>query len=550
MLEQETSQFSLSDLYKRSRGARILDVLIVVLLCFVVLTAPLPFGAVQYSSLAAMEVLAACCFLLWIVKLTMFAHPDELERFRGQMAEQKKLHGQYPFFHRHFLLARTLRFLTFGKWPRKNPAFHLLEEGPGLDEPRLHYYSVFGYPVRNTGMETLALIFLALLTLQSLPLPHAVHQLVSPQESRLYETAASVSGTAVPMLHPVSISPFHTLSKVIEYSAYFFFYLVIVNVVRGRKLFWALLIVIGISASFQAVYGMYEYLSGHQHIFTYKKQAGYDSASGTFINRNHYAVYLAMALPLLIAILLERAVWMKKLGKTFLTRMIRALETQGSHILIFLSMILVVSAALIFSLSRGGIVFALVGSVVFFALYSHKKKERISRIAFGLFVAGAVLLGIWVGLGELAGRFLQIAQEWSGEASRFQLWKDTVFIFLQFPITGAGAGTFEQIYPMYRASVYEYHFAHAHNDYLQLLAENGFVAILLMVAFFVLLTDRLRVVLSRSLGRLTMIQMGAFCSLLALALHCIFDFALQIPAVAIQASVITGLFYTSYHAKE
>jgi len=59
----------------------------------------------------------------------------------------------------------------------------------------------------------------------------------------------------------------------------------------GRRIFLA---VFG-AGLFQALYGSYEYLTGHQHIFGYAKRFYTDSATGTYINQNHYAGALELA---------------------------------------------------------------------------------------------------------------------------------------------------------------------------------------------------------------------------------------------------------------
>jgi putative inorganic carbon (hco3(-)) transporter len=539
--------FSLVSLYQHSRGAKIIDLILIALICIIVFGAPLPFGSVEYSWLAVLQATAAFCFFLWILKLVFFADSLALKKFQNERAQHKKQYERAPFFHRHFLIAETLRLFTIDKWPRKNQTSDLIDDHSA---PRRYgYFCIFGYPVKKTGVEALAVGFLFLVAVQILPLPSMLHQYVSSSQEDLYQTAAEVAGLSSATMHPFSVSPFHTLSKLLEYGAYFFLYLVTVNVVRTRTLFWALVTTICISATFQAVYGMYEYLSGHQQIFAYKKQAAYDAASGTFINRNHFAVYLAMALPLLVAIILEKLSSFHKLGQTLLTRLVRTIETQG-QVLLFVAMGILICAALIFSMSRGGIVFAALSTSIFFVLYNRKKTKWTAKIAIFLFVACVIGLAALLGLAPLIERFAKISHEWTGPGSRLQLWKDTLKIFAHFPLTGSGAGTFEQIFPMYRTSVYEYHFAHAHNDYLQMLAENGFAMLLLTAMSFLLLFHRLKTVLSRAPGRLTFAQIGTFCSLLALALHSIFDFSLQIPAIGAQAAVTTALFFTSYHATE
>ncbi|MBZ0271412.1 hypothetical protein K8I61_05210, partial [bacterium] len=54
----------------------------------------------------------------------------------------------------------------------------------------------------------------------------------------------------------------------------------------------------------EALYGLIEWMSGHQHIFAWAKTSYTDVATGTFVNRNHYAAYLAMALGLVAGAML------------------------------------------------------------------------------------------------------------------------------------------------------------------------------------------------------------------------------------------------------
>ena len=147
-------------------------------------------------------------------------------------------------------------------------------------------------------------------------------------------------------------------------------------------------------------------------------------------------------------------------------------------------------------------------------------------------------------------RFLSISQNWQDEGARWDVWKNTFNVFLHFPLAGTGAGTFEEIFPMYRTFVHHVLYDYAHNDYLQFLSETGVFCLLLMIGLFDLLVERMSRILSlREFNRLAVIQLGAFCSLLSLALHSITDFSIQIPAVAIQSCIIAGLLFSNYHAE-
>ena len=53
------------------------------------------------------------------------------------------------------------------------------------------------------------------------------------------------------------------------------------------------------SAAFQALYGLIVVASGYDRIWHVEKTVFLDAATGTWVNRNHFADYLAMALPCL-----------------------------------------------------------------------------------------------------------------------------------------------------------------------------------------------------------------------------------------------------------
>ena len=53
-----------------------------------------------------------------------------------------------------------------------------------------------------------------------------------------------------------------------------------------------------ISAIFQSFYGLTEFFGGTERIFGYKKKLGLGSATGTYINRNHFSGFLEMIFPI------------------------------------------------------------------------------------------------------------------------------------------------------------------------------------------------------------------------------------------------------------
>lgn len=125
---------------------------------------------------------------------------------------------------------------------------------------------------------------------------------------------------------------------------------------------------------------------------------------------------------------------------------------------------------------------------------------------------------------------------------RIEVWKDTVRMVSDHPWTGAGLGTFGVAYPAYKTLPDPVFYEHAHNDYVQLLAETGgagfalALGILGMILGLIIAGWRRR----RNLwakGLLTGVSTG----IAAILIHGLTDFNFHIPANAVLFVVLIGL---------
>jgi O-antigen ligase len=186
--------------------------------------------------------------------------------------------------------------------------------------------------------------------------------------------------------------------------------------------------------------------------------------------------------------------------------------------------------------------FTVVSSVAFVLIYGFMKSglSRSGQVfAIFLIVSLTAAAILWE---PLYSRFAKISTEFTAERARLVLYKDTWRIFLHFPVVGTGVGTFMQIFPIYRTFFANDVYRYAHNDYLQLLSEMGLAAFIILIAFFKEVLGRLRHLITRPTGRILLIQIAAFCSLLSIGLHSTTDFGIQIPAIAILTIATLVLF--------
>jgi len=385
------------------------------------------------------------------------------------------------------------------------------------------------------GSFELPLFFFLLLCLfQLLPLPPPLLQAISPIGHARYE-GALLGNSALPASsswHPLSLYPFATWRTLLLLFAYVgVFYLVLYHVhstAQIRRLLTALLLI----GSFEALYGLYRHFS-NQPILA----AG--RASGTFINPNHYAGYLEIIIPLSLALLLIFAPPPSP-GISFRRRIIALANSQRPTLvgLTFLGLLIMV-VAVIFSISRAGII-SLAASLLFFVLGSlYFRRGRRWTFVVLLLVSGALLLGLWEGLGPVEERFLKASESALG---RYEIWPAAMTMVKDFPLLGTGLGTFSSVFLGYQRAFPSAYFDHAHNDYLEILSETGWTGFLLLLAASLIFIASTLARLSKVQAReARLIALGGLSAIFGLLIHSLFDFNLAIPSNALSLAVAAGL---------
>jgi Flp pilus assembly protein TadD len=160
-------------------------------------------------------------------------------------------------------------------------------------------------------------------------------------------------------------------------------------------------------------------------------------------------------------------------------------------------------------------------------------------------LAALVLISLtWFGLGPVIDRvntLLHLPEDRS-MLGRIAVWKDTTRIMEAYPYMGSGPGTFGAVYPAYKTMPDPVFYEHAHNDYVQLMAETGIVGFGLSVGMlgilvgFVIAGGR-----ARRNPRAKGLLLGVLTGLVAILLHGLNDFNFHIPANAMLFTVLMGM---------
>ncbi|HPW16979.1 MAG TPA: O-antigen ligase family protein [Candidatus Aminicenantes bacterium] len=413
-------------------------------------------------------------------------------------------------------------------------AYVLLDEKPALN-PRLP-------PVLKGARPLVAALF-GFLALQAVPLPAGLVRVLSPgayEFRRLY-----APGFPRMKFMSLSIAPGATLREALFLASLVLLgFLVVRTVVRGRRI-RTIIAVLAASGVFQALYGLFELTRTKPRLLFYAKAFNLDSVTGTFVNRNHLSGYLEMIVPLVLGLAAARMNLLTFGVKGFREKLLLWTSKGVLGSVILLAGVVVMSIGILLSRSRSGLVVLALSFFLFFALsvYAYSRtgfrQPWIGRTVRAVFLA-VVALGVAVGVGSTVRRFTldDVLRE-----DRPLYWANTLDIVGDFPLFGAGLGAYASAYGAYeKGASSEMTLRHAHNDYLEALAELGVVGAALLLGLVVYLAVRAFLVWRvRRNAQARGLAMGGLVSLAGAAVHAATDFNLHVAANAVLFTVVLGL---------
>ena len=378
------------------------------------------------------------------------------------------------------------------------------------------------------------------------PMPQGWVAALSPEAARVH----ALGGALVPGAHSMTLSTDASASqasllRTIAYVLVFVLTLALVNT-RARVLTLARALVY--AALLLAVFAVLMHLAGAEVQYFGTRIAHGAAASGTYSNRNHFAGYLEMTLAIGIGLLLagltdRRAEnWRQFLRQT--------LEWLLSPKMVLRLSLCVLVIALTTTHSRmGNTAFfsaLLIAGVIGIVLSRHATRNTIVLLA-SLVVIDLLIVGSWFGVERLAQRLEQTTTEELRQ--RENPAAHAVTMIRDYPVFGAGPGTFYISFEAYRPEAVVDYYDYAHNDYVQFASESGLLGFALLGGFVVLsLVAALRAQWTRRDPLMRGMSFASIMGVTAILIHSAFDFNLQIPANASYFMVLLALAWISlYH---
>jgi len=416
-------------------------------------------------------------------------------------------------------------------------------------------------PAPSTTSLALALGFIAIvIAIQLIPLTPSVLHRVSPSTERFLrvhmvgysldvpvDVADDVVNTARLRPQPISLAPQKTIRGFLLFAAFATLLLGLVRlftavggmpVVRGLVLFGVALAIFGIVQ--YALSGGATYLLKVYGFWTPIYRA---APFGPFINRNHFAGWMLMVLPLAAAAACGSAGGERLRGVRDLVGWLSA-SPAAAQMLLLSTAAAIMGLSVLISNSRSGIMaIGIELAILGWVIASRQASRRARATTVGALAIVAIALVAWAGVDQFLSRAATLSHDLPTGGGRFGAWRDALRIAYDFPLAGTGLNTFGTAMVVYQSGSRDLLYWEAHNDYLQILAEGGALLSLGVIVAVVAFVSAVRKRFAEAPreGTTYWIRVGAVIALTGIAIQSAMEFSLQMPGNAALFAVVAAL---------
>jgi len=288
-------------------------------------------------------------------------------------------------------------------------------------------------------------------------------------------------------------------------------------------------------AGSMGLFAILQFASGASQIYGIVDTPG-GMLFGPYVDRDHFAGLMEMLIPVAVLYIVGRhrrfSLEASVLGVSAVTLAFASLLLSGSRggLLALSAEIAVATSAL----RRGG---------------ARTTERRGLAMAAAITLFAGVILFAYVDPGWVAKRLGSVVYvegswaDWAGPRKSMAL--DSLRMWRDHPVLGVGLGDFETAYPRYQSFPSDLWVDHAHNDYVEAVAETGLVgALLILSALGLFLRLAFRDWGHPFRSRASWIRLGAAIGCCGMLVHSLWDFNLHIPANAAWFAVLAGIATT------
>ncbi len=333
----------------------------------------------------------------------------------------------------------------------------------------------------------------------------------------------------------------HSIKEIVKWVEVLALYVLVANEVSGRwrRVLVAVLLGTGALAAVQGI-AQFMFQLGPEEFVLFGR---FMRAYGTFEQPNPYAGYLGLTLPVAVGMIFAGFV---TTGERIPTRWL--VWAGGTGVLM--------AAALVMSWSRGAWLGAAAAlGVMVIAVVARSGRAAVLGLVFVLLLAYLVLASglsflppsvvqrfsdFVPYLGVVDVRGMEVTDANYAVLERMAHWQSAMDMWTDHPWLGVGIGNYEVAYAQYALPQWSLPLGHAHNYYLNIGAEAGFLGMLAYLGLWaVALLQSWRAARTAS-GWTWGVALGVLGVLVHLSVHNVFD-NLFVHAMYLQLAILLGL---------
>jgi O-antigen ligase len=386
-----------------------------------------------------------------------------------------------------------------------------------------------GFDYVRTPLNYFIPLFVILVLYQLLPLPVPLLYTIAPGREALRDAAGLSGGFDTVALYPWAAKEYGLL--LVAVMAIFF---LTINIFRSRERVNRILMFSLAAALIVMVFAVYQRAAVNRYSFL------------PFVNKNHFAGYMELMIPMAVASIYHNAMKAMRGRPKDLKNFIFEFSSgvTGAKAVFFICAALMLCFSVIMTGSRGGMLGMAFAVLALVCLLIKNKKAGIRIILAVVAVFAVVVINADDGrIGERVGTLADLSAD-NSAILRQDIWRDTFKIIEGSPVIGVGLGSFETAYPFYKTIKRDVHIFQPEDDYLYMLAEGGIIGLGLVVAFvLVYLKSAFRLLGKRS-SFVRGVAAGCISGIGALMLHGLVETNLHIPAILLLAVIFMALTYS------
>jgi putative inorganic carbon (hco3(-)) transporter len=291
----------------------------------------------------------------------------------------------------------------------------------------------------------------------------------------------------------VALSQTAWLSEWLKWVQVIFLVLLVMDLGQGRTWYWILLAV-GLAAAGNAIIGLYQYFGGSGALHLLINEHNF-RAFGTFGQPNPFGGFMGLSAPIVVMVTVGYAV--RLWDDWRVSRRLSWCCLAGFALFSILSGL--TAAGVYISYSRGAWLGFTASLAVLVVAYPRRLWQSATLLIVGVSAAGGLWFAGFVPT-SIEARLLSITAEIFNVTDvrgvditpanyaiveRLAHWQAAIRMVEANPWLGVGAGNYEVAYAQYRLMNWGEALGHAHNYYLNVLAETGIVGALMYLAMWV-----------------------------------------------------------------